>query len=93
MEQFGSLQIIEIVRRVFDLIRLARALMNKSAHLVRIQHASGRTFSEFVIPIESRVAGRDEMFPAKSLALEKRGNRPVTIRDSAMCLVRHFASQ
>src|ERR1700730_2851823 len=87
------MQIVEILSRVFDLVRGSRAFVDETAHRFCIRGAQPGSLANLVVLVKARVAQRYEVLPAKSLAVEGRGNSLATISNTAFIYSRHIATQ
>jgi hypothetical protein len=93
VEEFRALEIIEILRRVLDLVSLPGALVNEAAHRFCIRLAQSGSFLLFFVPVEPRVTSRDEMIPAEPLSQQGGRDTLFAVRDSAVFRSRHSAAR
>jgi hypothetical protein len=66
-----SLQMIEILPSMFDLVRLSHTLVDEAAHRFRLRPAHRVAHVYLGVPIKLLVADGDKMLPAKFLALKR----------------------
>jgi hypothetical protein len=66
-----SLQMIEILPSMFDLVRLSHTLVDEAAHRFRVRPAHMVALVHFGVPIKPLVADGNKMLPAKFLALKR----------------------
>src|SRR6266566_2607040 len=84
-----SIQVVEIFCRVFYLVGIPRAFVDKAPRRLSVRHAQATSLLHFIVPLKLSIAGRDKMRPAKRFSFERRPGSLVTTLDAALFNVRH----
>jgi hypothetical protein len=71
VKQSCSLQIIKVLRSMFNLIRLPLAPVDESPQRLRVLRSQAASLLKFFVPLKPCVAGSDEMVPAQCVALKR----------------------
>ena len=69
---------------MFDLIRLARALVDECSYHFFFRYVQGVAFPDFLVPLKLRVAEGNKMLPAQRFAPKRRSDILNTTHDIAV---------
>ena len=71
VQELGAVQIIEILRGVLHFISLAGGFVNKSPDGLGVRDTQSRSFTDFLVTVQTRITHGNEVLPAQRLAVQR----------------------